>query len=253
MIKLETLYSSNIPVDCHILKGRLASDGLDCYLFDENIVWIHPFKAVAVGGVKLKVPSDQIEMGNKIINLLRQDKLIDENGEYNVTDVYDNEIRRQNEVLDIKTNIRKNPSLIENYNKIKTETLNQQEIRLLINSEKEFQELSNKKLNFTWKVFFSELFDFDGNVFRYLRLRPVDYYIDKDIVDNYNSHFNSYSKNICPNCKSKNVSCGYALDYKWGIAYLFLSLLLAPFPLFRKKYHCFDCGFDFKHRRNGNS
>ena len=246
MIKLETIYSSTIPVDCHILKGRLVSDGLDCFLFDENIVWVHPFKAVAVGGVKLKVPSDQIEIGKKIISLLEHNKLTDENGEYQVEDVFNNEIRRQNEILEIKSSIRKTPSLMEHPDDIKTVTLNREEITLLINSERAFQDLSNKKLNFTWKEFLYELFDFDRSVFRYLRIRPVEYYLDKDIVANYNSHTKSYPDVVCPVCQSENVSNGFAVDYKWDIVYLVLSLLIVPLPLIRKKHHCFDCGSDFK-------
>jgi len=68
MVKLETIFSSNIPVDCYILKGRLETDGFDCFVFDENIVWVHPFKAVAIGGVKLKVPSDQLILAQKSID-----------------------------------------------------------------------------------------------------------------------------------------------------------------------------------------
>lgn len=62
MTKLLTIFSSNIPVDCHILKGRLSTDGIDCFIFDEQIVWVDPFKAVAIGGVKLKVPSNQFDL-----------------------------------------------------------------------------------------------------------------------------------------------------------------------------------------------
>ena len=214
MTELETIYSSNIPVDCHILKGRLESDGLDCFIFDENIVWVHPFKAVAIGGVKLKVPSDQIGFAKEIISLLKQDKLIDEDGEYEIANVYNNEIRRQNEILEIKSLIRKTPLLLDKQSDFKPKFLNQEEIHILINSERRFQELSNKKLNFTWKQFWYELFDFDRSVFKYLRIRPVDYYLDKEIVDNSNSHTNSESEIICPNCKSGNVNYGYAIDYK---------------------------------------
>jgi len=78
--KLETIYTSNIPIDCHILRGRLESEGLDCFIFDDRIVWVHPFFAVAVGGVKLKVPINQIEFGEKIISLVKQGKLIDDKG-----------------------------------------------------------------------------------------------------------------------------------------------------------------------------
>ena len=94
------------------------------------------------------------------------------------------------------------------------------------------------------------MFDFDRDVFKYLRYRPVEYFLDKEIVDNYKSKSLSDIAVICPNCKSNNTKHGYAIDYKWDILYLILSLLfLIPFPLIRKKTHCFECGFDFKKQK----
>ena len=106
-MELKTVFTSNIPMDCYIIKGRLESEGLDCFIFDNNIVWVNPFKAVAVGGVKLKVPTDQIDLAEKIMSLVKQNKLIDDNGEYEMAQVFENEISRQNEILNIKTQIRK--------------------------------------------------------------------------------------------------------------------------------------------------
>lgn len=253
MIKLETLYSSNIPIDCHILKGRLETEGLDCFIFDENIVWVHPFKAVAIGGVKLKVPSDQFEIGNEIIKQLNRGKLIDENGEYGIAEIFHSEFEKQLEILKIKSDIRKNLVLIDKPNEIDTKVLNRYEIDLIIESEKDFQILYNKKLNFTLKNFLYELFDFDRSIFSYLRIRPVEYYLDKEIVDKLNSMVSSNSSDFCPICSSNNVKYGYAIDYKWDILYLILSLIFAPFPLIRKNFHCFDCGYDFTKKKSATN
>jgi len=88
---------------------------------------------------------------------------------------------------------------------------------------------------------------------KYLRLRPVEYYLDKDLVDNYDTATDSKLDHICPNCKSDNVSYGYAIDYQWDIPYLFLSLLIfGPLPPIRKKYHCFDCGHNYKFKNHRN-
>jgi len=76
----ETIFSSNILVDYYILKGRLETDGIDCFIFDENIVWVHPSRAVAIGGVKLKVPIHQSKAAKKIIEHLKSAELIDQNG-----------------------------------------------------------------------------------------------------------------------------------------------------------------------------
>jgi hypothetical protein len=254
MMELKTIYTSNIPIDCHILKGRLETDGLTCFIFDENYVWIDPFKAVAIGGVKLKVPSDQKEIAEKIISLVHIDKLIDENGEYEMADVFENEISRRNEILEIKTRIRNDPYLLDKPSNFNTIWLSQYEIDQVIDSERHFLEFSNREINFSWEQFLSELFDFNGRIFKYIRKRPVEYYIDKELVDNYNNQTKAKSSIICPNCSSDNNSYGYAIDYKWDILYLILSLLIhAPFPLIRKKYHCFNCGFDFNNKKSGYS
>ncbi len=247
MIKLETLFSSNTPIDCHILKGRLESEGINCFVFDENIVWVHPFKAVAIGGVKLKVPSGQLDLAKRILEQIEKGYLFDENGEYEITKILHWEYEKQMEVLRIKSEIRKNPALIDKPMEIKATMLSRNDIDLIIDSEKDFQTLSNKKFQFSGKDFFYELFDFDRDVFKYLRIRPVEYYLDKEIVDHYRSKSTSDGAVICPNCKSDNTRNGYAIDYKWDVLYLIFSLLLyAPFPLVRKKTHCFNCGYDFK-------
>jgi len=247
MNQLTTLFSSNVPVDCHILKGRLECESIDCFVFDENIVWLHPFRAVAVGGVKLKVPSDQLELARKILQQLKKGFLFDDKGEYRITEALDSEYDKQQEVLRIKSELRSQPSLHTKPQEITSTILSQNEIDSLLVAEKDFQALSKQQLNFTWKDFFSELLDFDGNVFQYLRPIPVEYYQDKELVDNYQSQDASGVEITCPNCQSLNTSKGYAIDYKWDFMYMFLSLLFTmPFPLIRKKTHCFNCGYDFK-------
>jgi hypothetical protein len=249
MIKLITIFSSNIPIDCHILKGRLETEGISCFIYDENLIWVDPFKAVAIGGVKLKVPSDKFLQSQKIIDLTSQGKLFDDNGEYKIAEILNNEINRQNEVLSIKSKIRNDSSLIDKNTFSDSKLIEQIDIQELIKNEREFLELSKNKFEFSWKQFFYELFDFDRSVFKYLRTKPVEYYIEKEIVENYINQKESKRITKCPNCDSDNVSFGYAIDFKWDILYLILSLLMAPLFPIRKKYHCFDCGYDFKRVR----
>jgi len=246
MVNLKTIYSSNTPIDCYILKGRLECEGINCFIFDEHIVWVHPFWAVTIGGVKLKVPSDKFDLSQKILEKTKEGYLIDNNGEYKIKEIFNSEFEKQQEVIRIKSEIRKNPDLLEKPKGFQAAILSQSDIETIIDSEKEFKSLTDKKLKFTWKDFFYELFDFDRDVFKYLRIRPVEYYLDKDIVDKYNSINESDSADVCPNCKSKNTHFGYAIDNKWHILYLILSLLFfTPLPLIRKKNHCFDCGCNF--------
>ncbi|WP_303917601.1 DUF2007 domain-containing protein [Draconibacterium sediminis] len=247
MIQLVTLFSSNIPVDCHILKGRLETEGIDCFVFDENIVWVHSFRAVAIGGVKLKVPSHQLEPATAILAHLNEGCLFDKKGEYKISDILNSEYERQQEVLRIKSVIRNNPVLLNKPAEIESSLLNAAEVAEIVETEKEFQLLASKTLHFNWNDFFYELFDFDRDVFKYLRIRPVEYYLDKELVDRYNSHHDNENEVICPNCKSDNTKYGFAIDYKWDVLYLVLSLVVStPFPLIRKKWHCFNCGHNFK-------
>jgi len=50
-------------------------------------------------------------------------------------------------------------------------------------------------------------------------------------------------KVICPNCGSAEVSRQKSLGLTFTISFLLLGF---PVPAWRKKYHCFNCGADFK-------
>lgn len=249
MTKWLTIYSSNIPTDCYIVKGRLETEGISCFIYDENVIWVHPFKAVAIGGVKLKVPSDKFLMSQKIIDLTSHGKLYDDTGEYHIAEILNNEINRYNEILSIKSKIRNDPSLLDKTTFNDSKLIEQIDTQELLKNERDFLELSKKQCKFSWKQFFYELVDFDRSVFKYLRTKPVEYYIEKEIVENYINQKESKRITKCPNCGSDNTLFGYAIDYKWDIPYLILSFLLVPLFPIRKKYHCFDCGYDFKSNR----
>lgn len=229
----------------------MQSEGLDCFIFDEYIVWVHPFWAVAVGGVKLKMPKDQIDQGEKIIGLVKQGKLVDDNGEYDLETIFENEIRKENKILQLRSQFRKNPSQLDkSFPKI--DWLTKSEVDKIIESEREFQKLSNARLDL--KMFWYELFDFSRIFFKYLRIRPLEYYLDKDLVDRFNASQDSISFNICPNCESDNVYYGDSMDFEWDVPYLILSFVFgtifgtfAPFLIrTNKKYHCFNCGHNFR-------
>lgn len=249
--KLITTYSSNIPINCHILKGRLETDGILCFIFDEHMIWVDPFKAVAIGGVKLKVPFDQYEQSQTIIKSMSKGLLVDESGEHKISDVFENEIKRQNKILSIKNKIRNDVALLENPSAIDNNLLDEKEIENILSDEREFQEITNRRLNFTWKQFFYELFDFDRSVFKYFRIRPTDYYLEKELVDNYINTKESQHIKYCPKCNTGNTAFGWAIDVKWNILYLILSILIiTPFFPLRKKHHCFNCGHNFRKSTN---
>ena len=163
---------------------------------------------------------------------------------------FENEMKRQNEILSIKNRIRNDSSLLDKPLAIDSELIDQVEIEKILKNERAFQNVSKRTFKFSWKQFLYELFDFERSVFKYLRTKPVDYYLEKELVDNYANQEEPKYIIHCPNCNSDNTASGYAIDYKWDIPYLLISLLLtAPLFLVRRKYHCFDCGNDFKKQK----
>ncbi|WP_417611761.1 DUF2007 domain-containing protein [Owenweeksia hongkongensis] len=54
---LETLKTFDNSVEAHILKTKLESEGIPCYLFDEHTVSMNPLYNVTLGGIKLKINS----------------------------------------------------------------------------------------------------------------------------------------------------------------------------------------------------
>ena len=252
--KLETIFKSTYPVDCHVVKGRLETEGINCFVYDENIVTAHPFRSVAVGGVKLKVPFDQKEKAKTILQKIENNFLVDENGEYRVEEIFDNEIERQNLILNLRKAIQKNPQLLDNREQIDKilglKLFSENEIIEIISNENEFNNFRNLKFEFSWKQFWYELFDFERDFFKYFRVKPNTYYLEKDILDSFADNENEKLKEShvkCPKCNSTNVKFGQAIDNKYDILYLVLSLLImTPFPPLRKKYHCFDCKHSFK-------
>jgi len=250
---LETIFVSTYPVDCHVVKGRLETEGINCFVYDEHVVTAHPFRSVAVGGVKLKVPFEQKEKALTILQKVENNLLVDENGEYKIEEIFENEIERQNIILNLRKAIQKNPKLVDNKEQIDKilglKLFSENEKNEIILNEIEFNNLRNKKFKFSWKQFWYELFDFERDFFKYLRVKPNYYYLEKDILNSFVDNEIGKLKESsvkCPKCNSLNVKFGQAIDNKYDILYLVLSLLImTPFPPLRKKYHCFDCKHNF--------
>jgi hypothetical protein len=252
--QLITVYNSTFPIDCYIIQGRLETEGVDSFVFDAEIISINPFKSVAVGGVKLKVASAQIDKAKEILNKMERKCLFDEMGDYDLNEALIKAFEKQDMVLIFNQLALSNPSILDDKYKqselLKPELFSDNEIVEIIEQVREYRTYDNLKLSFSWKQFFYELFDFDRELFKYLRVKPSRFYIDKDILVKFEKNGDTATTNhseICPNCKSNNVRYGYAIDYKYDILYLILSFLMfSPFFPIRKKKHCFDCGHDFR-------
>jgi len=63
------------PIEAHIARGLLASQGIDAHLGDEHLMMANWEWRLAVGGVKLRVPDEQAQLANEILRAA-------ESGEY---------------------------------------------------------------------------------------------------------------------------------------------------------------------------
>ena len=50
-----TVATYDKPIDAHIALGRLAAEGIEAQLFDENMVQMDWLYSIALGGIKLRV------------------------------------------------------------------------------------------------------------------------------------------------------------------------------------------------------
>ena len=76
-----TIRAFENSIDAHILKSKLESEGIECYLFDDNIVSIMPFYNIIVGGIKLKINDSDLEKVNAILLEIEETPVINENNE----------------------------------------------------------------------------------------------------------------------------------------------------------------------------
>jgi hypothetical protein len=66
-MELVTIRTFNNPIDFHMAKSYLGSAQIDCFGKDEYINQVNPFYTNAVGGIKLQVPSDQVEEAIRLL------------------------------------------------------------------------------------------------------------------------------------------------------------------------------------------
>lgn len=55
------------PIEAHLAKTRLESEGIQCFIEDENTVSVNWLYSTAVGGVKLKVRESDALRGREIL------------------------------------------------------------------------------------------------------------------------------------------------------------------------------------------
>ncbi len=80
-MELVTIRTFDNSIDCHIWKSKLESEGIKCYLFDENMVSLNLLFNITVGGIKLKINESDFEKANKIIEEIESLPIRKENDE----------------------------------------------------------------------------------------------------------------------------------------------------------------------------
>lgn len=62
-----TVRSFDNAIGAHILKARLEGEGLQCHIFDENVMTIDPILNIAIGGIKVKVHENDVPRAKEIL------------------------------------------------------------------------------------------------------------------------------------------------------------------------------------------
>lgn len=73
-----TLKRFDTAISAHIIKNRLESDGIDCHIFDENIVTLNPLLNFAVGGIRLQVAEEDFEKATRVLNEIDENPFTDD-------------------------------------------------------------------------------------------------------------------------------------------------------------------------------
>ena len=77
-MELITLVTFDNPIEAHMVKSKLESEEITCFLFDENMVTLYPLYNNTVGGIKLKINKKDEEKARKILLEFSNAKLLDD-------------------------------------------------------------------------------------------------------------------------------------------------------------------------------
>lgn len=80
-MELVTVRTFDNSIQAHLLKSKLESEDITCYLFDENIVGLNPLYNITVGGIKLKVRKADMDRAALNIQEVDQSALTNDQGE----------------------------------------------------------------------------------------------------------------------------------------------------------------------------
>jgi hypothetical protein len=80
-MELITLQIYDTAIAARIIKNRLESEDIRCYILDENIVTLDPLLNYAVGGIRLQVNKEDLERAKSILAEIDDTPLTDDQDE----------------------------------------------------------------------------------------------------------------------------------------------------------------------------
>ena len=236
---MKTVKVATYPSELYVFQGRLEAEGIPSYIANENIIGVQPFYSTAVGGASLEVNDADYERAAALLDEV-------EANEYDLEN--DEEFLRTEEELQLKEAFRLYPKLTpaELMKKVEISYLNAEEVEEIIKTEQSFATDKPSGLGF-WESLYG------GTLGRFFRPKETVFYLESDLISNKNLAKRKRPIVKCPHCGSENTAFGYSVKVRQGpiefvvsLLFTFLFYLSAPFPSFRKRYHCFNCGNEFR-------
>ena len=80
-MKLITLKTFDNSIEAHLLKVKLESEGIRCFIFDQNIVSMNPLFNITVGGIKLNISDADQDKALSVLQELDDSVYTNEEGE----------------------------------------------------------------------------------------------------------------------------------------------------------------------------
>lgn len=68
MSNWQIIQSFDKPLEAHMAKSYLESEGIVAIIQDELTAQVHHFYSTAIGGVKLMVPEEKAELGKEVLH-----------------------------------------------------------------------------------------------------------------------------------------------------------------------------------------
>lgn len=65
---LITLQRFSQPMQAHLIKGKLESGGIRCFIADEHLISVNWLYSNAIGGIKLQIKKTDVEKAKKILS-----------------------------------------------------------------------------------------------------------------------------------------------------------------------------------------